>query len=74
MIQDAFVALILKQQMVNVRKVLSGMVKVIDSQITETFHTSESARLFFTNKILKFMAYNQKMLKNAPTFDYGFHI
>ena len=51
------------------------MVKVIDSQITETFHTlSESARLFFTNKILKFMAYNQKMLKNAPTFDYGFHI
>ncbi len=61
--------LILKQQMVNVQVFVVGMVKVIDSQITETFHTCESARCFH-KKVLAFDGITRDV--EIMMFDYVF--
>ncbi len=76
MIQDAFVALDFETangKRTNIFRSV-GMVKVIDSQITETFHTLVICKTIFHNKILKFMAYNQKMLKMHLRLTTYFHI
>ncbi|VDZ17899.1 DNA polymerase III polC-type [Staphylococcus aureus] len=75
MIQDAFVALDFETANGKRTSICSvGMVKVIDSQITETFHTLVNPQDYFHNKILKFMAYNQKMLKMHLRLTTYFHI
>ncbi len=75
MIQDAFVALDFETANGKRTSICSvGMVKVIDSQITETFHTLVICNTIFHNKILKFMAYNQKMLKMHLRLTTYFHI
>ena len=38
-----------------------GMVKVIENQITESFHTLVNPNDYFLNKILVYMVYIQKM-------------
>lgn len=75
MIQDAFVALDFETANGKRTSICSvGMVKVIDSQITETFHTLVNPQDYFSQQILKFMAYNQKMLKMHLRLTTYFHI
>ncbi len=48
------------------------MVKVIDSQITETFHTLVNPQDYFSQQNIKVHGIQPEDVENAPTFDYVF--
>ena len=63
MVQNAFVALTLKLLTVNEQAFALGMVKVIDNQITESFHTPCESLTTLLKQILLYMASIPKMCK-----------
>ncbi|HHA6633588.1 TPA: 3'-5' exonuclease [Staphylococcus aureus] len=73
MIQDAFVALDFETANGKRTSICSvGMVKVIDSQITETFHTLVNPQDYFSQQNIKVHGIQPEDVENAPTFDYVF--
>lgn len=75
MIQDAFVALDFETANGKRTSICSvGMVKVIDSQITETFHTLVNPQDYFSQQNIKVHGIQQKMLKMHLRLTTYFHI
>lgn len=73
MIQEAFVALDFETANGKRTSICSvGMVKVIDSQITETFHTLVNPQDYFSQQNIKVHGIQPEDVENAPTFDYVF--
>ncbi|KAA2261223.1 exonuclease domain-containing protein, partial [Staphylococcus sp. 7817] len=73
MIKDAFVALDFETANGKLTIICYvGMVKFIDSQITETFHSLVNPQDYFSQKNIKVHGIQPEDVENATTFDYVF--